>query len=94
MTKFEFLKQNNEIQHEKTLDRYAQKLKALIIEQEYKINPIIEAKLKKYLQEKDVKKLNISEENILNQAIELIKQENGGVLPEALEKKDENLEAA
>ncbi len=94
MTKFEFLKQDDKIQHEKILNRFAQKLKALLEEEEYKINPLIESKLEKYLQEKDIKRLNISEDDILNQAIILIKEENGGVLPDDLQKKYENLEAA
>jgi predicted nucleotide-binding protein (sugar kinase/HSP70/actin superfamily) len=84
MTKFEFLKQGEEYIRKNSLNRLVQKIKPLI-EAEGKINPLVERRLNKFLEDKDIKDLNIDFSEVIKETLELIKSENGGVLPENLE---------
>ncbi len=84
MTKFEFIKQEKEYLRENNLNRLAQKIKPLI-EQEGKINPRVEKKLEKFLKEKDIEDLGIDFSEVIEKVLELIRSENGGVVPENLE---------
>ncbi len=89
MTKFEFQRQNPINIREKFVNQIVQKLKPFI-EEEGKINPRVKIKLEKYLADKKIQKRDITEEEIINKTIEMIKEENGDVLPEYLK----NIEAA
>ena len=90
MTKFEFIKQNPEEIKKNLINRTAQKLKTFLKE-EGKINPLVKFKLDKYFKKnKELKETNITKEEIINAALNLIKKENDGILPENLE----NIKAA
>jgi len=83
MTRFEFQRQNPENIREQLVHQVVQKLKPFIIE-EGKINPRVKSKLEKYLADKKIQKENITKEEIISRTIEMIKGENGDVLPENL----------
>jgi len=83
MTKFEFMRQGENYVRENNLNRLVQKIKPLI-ESEGKINLRVEEKLKKFLENKEIKDLNIDFSEVIERLLELIKSENGGILPENL----------
>lgn len=85
MTKFEFIRQNPLMTKEKLLRQFGQKFKAPLIE-EGKLNPHLESKLHKYLIDPEIKKTKITKSEIIIFALNLIKEENGGILPNNLQK--------